>query len=188
MALVRSRPGAYAQAETGGVPPSLLRIALLKSDAMKMAAQRTYGRQIEQGREGLSLSGMIFDKQMDQRQQIAEKNLSLRRHMFNRDMQMQNERFEAHRPSDLEMGIGTIAPYAAGAYASYRDKQVTDEHMRRMESQIAGQGIDYKADALKLGLKYADPNIDPSNLPACIDPPIPLFSPGSRPKISASAP
>ena len=93
MALVRSRPGAYAQAETGGVPPSLLRIALLKSDAMKMAAQRTYGRQIEQGREGLSLSGMIFDKQMDQRQQIAEKNLSLRRHMFNRDMQMQNERF-----------------------------------------------------------------------------------------------
>ena len=165
MALVRSRPGAYAQADTGGVPPSLLRIALLKSDAMKMAAQRTYGRQIEQGREGLSLSGMIFDKQADQRRQIAEKNLSLRRHMFDRNMQMQNERFEAHRPSDLEMAIGTVAPYAAGAYASYRDKKVTDEHMGRMEGQFAEQGINYKQDLLQMQLNYAQDGQPQTSMP-----------------------
>lgn len=165
MALVKSRPGAYAQAEQGGVRPSFLRIALLKSDAMKMAAQRTYGRQIEQGRQGLSLSGMIFDKQMDQRRQVAEKQLSLRQHMFNRDMNMQNERFEAHRPSDLEMAIGTVAPYAAGAYASYRDRQVSDEHLGRMEGQFAEQGINYKADALRMNLNYAQDNQPQQSMP-----------------------
>ena len=155
MALVKSRPGAYAQAEQGGASPSFLRIALLRSDAMKAAMQRTYGRQYNQAQQGLSLSGMIADKQLEQRQQIANKRLGVQRHMFEKDMQMQNQRFEANRPSDLEMGIGSVLPYAAGAYASYRDKQVTDEHQQRMEGLYAEQGINYKADLLSQQLGYA---------------------------------
>jgi hypothetical protein len=122
---------------------------------MKAAMERTYGRQFEQAQQGFTLSSMISDKQLEQQRQTANARLATQRHMFDRDMAMQQQQFDMNRPSDFEMAVGTVLPYATEGYAAYKDKQATKEYEQTMQALLDKQAAGYREDMGELAIDYA---------------------------------